>query len=421
MNMRHVSVVLLSVACVEIDRPAENGPQDMVLMATPTYEYVVDRPIEPLQLEMIASMLPSVEVGLIVNDPVEHEIYSEQLQSDYGVSEADLDNLVPLEVEHTDVWVRDMGGIFVHASLDHVGESLAVLDFEFDGWGYGAFSLPEQVEFYEIDNLAAGRIADALDLPVIYSPLIMEGGAFQSNGEGVIAYSVQTATQRNPGWSVPQIEREMKRVTGAEKLLALPAFHLFDGHAVLDGPLELDGQFYHHPITVRHADEVMQFVDANTILVSQLDQTDVVNDLEQQAKERLDQIWDFLAASTDVNGDPFELIALPDPGFIPEAMVAGDALWDYLATLDGLQNFDPAGGNVVLPASYMNFVLTNDLVLVPTFYKEGRNPRLLDTDAEAMAILAEQFAPRAVVQVDSDNVVIGGGGMHCITQEVRSL
>lgn len=416
-----LSLILLSSGCVDIVRPAENGPQDMVLIGTPTYENITGRPTEPVQLEMLANLLPNVEVGLVVNDPAERDSYADQLEADYAVSAGDLDNLVTIEVEHTDIWFRDMGGIFVHADAGRFGESIAVIDFEFDGWGYGSFSLPEQVELYDIDNEVSAKLGEALDYPVIYSPLIQEGGSFQSNGNGVVAYSVQSVIQRNPTWPLPLIEIEMKRVTGADKLLAIPTFHYFDGHSVLDGPLELDGVFYHLPITVRHADEVMQFVDADTILVAQIDQTDVTNDLEQVAKDRLDEIWDFLAASTDQYGDPFELIPYPDPGFIPETMVEGDIVWDYIGTLTGIQNFDPAGGQIVMPASYMNFVVTNDLVMVPMFYKDGRNPRLIDADAEAAQILGAQFAPRTVVQIDADNIVVGGGGMHCISQEIRTF
>ena len=404
----------------KIVRPAENGPQDMVLMGTPTYENVTGRPTDPVQLSMLAAMLPHVQVGLVVNDLSEAENYSARLAAEFDVSAQALANLVPLEIEHTDIWFRDMGGVFVHVKRGSK-KKLAVIDFEFDGWGYGAFSEPDQVELYEIDNQVAHKLGELLDMPVIRSPLIAEGGAFQSNGEGVIAYSLLALTQRNPGWTQKEIEAELKRVTGAKKLLALPTFHPFDGHAVLDAPLELDGTFFHLPVTVRHADEFMQFVDANTILVAQLDDEDVTNALEQEVKDRLDEIWDFLAASTDANGEPFELIPFPDPGMITETVSAGDVVWDYLGTLRGIKNYDPAGGQLILPAAYMNFVLTNNVVIVPRFFQPGRSERLIESDAEAVRILSEVFAPREVVQVDAENITVGGGGMHCITQEIRSL
>lgn len=418
---RFVACVAMVGSACSITRPAENGPQDMVLFGSPTYENITGRPTDPVQLEMMASILGGEQVGFVVNDPAERDAYADQLVADYGVDQSTVDDdLIALPIEHTDIWFRDMGGVFVHGSAGGL-RSKAVVDFEFDGWGYGAFSSPDIQDLYAIDNLVSAELGDALGLPVIWSPLIMEGGAFQSNGEGVIAYSLQAALQRNPTWSQYAIELELKRVLGAKKLLAIPTFHPFDGHAVLDGPLELDGEYYHLPITVRHADEVMQFVDATTILVAQIDASDVTNDLEQLAKDRLDEIWTYLAGQTDQDGNPFTLVPFPDPGFIPETMVEGDPLWDYVASLDGIQHADPAGGNIVIPASYMNYVVTNDTVLVAKFYKDGRNPRLIDADAEAISVLESLYPTRTVLAVDAENVNVGGGGMHCITQEIRSL
>jgi agmatine deiminase len=415
--MKRLCGLVLVSGCV-ITKPGENGYQDYVLIGTPVYENVVGRPTEPLTISMIAAMLPSVKVGLVTQDEEEGDLWRDLVDDE--VSHSDLDNLEIFPAEHTDIWFRDMGGIFV--TLDVAGyETLAVVDPEFDGWGYG----PVQDDFardnYAIDDEVAGKLGDLMGIPVIYSPLIFEGGAITSNGAGTLLYSLPALTQRNPSWSQTLMELELKRVLGPSKVIAVPVFHPLDGHAVVDGPLELDGRFLHHPFTVRHVDEIIAFVDEDTLLVSQFPQEAVTNAIEQEVHDRLVELWDFLEAQTDQDGQPFELVAFPDPGLLTETMTGDDAVWLGLGTMQGLQNFDPDGGEVALAASYMNFVITNGVVLVPSFYQEGRPERLIDTDAEAVAILQEVYPDREVISMDVSNIVNSGGGMHCITQEVRSL
>ncbi|MEQ1571460.1 MAG: agmatine deiminase family protein [Myxococcota bacterium] len=409
---------VLLTACT-VTKPGENGYQDYVLMGTPTYENAVGRPSEPVQLEMIAAMLPSVKVGLVAQDDVEGDAWRVML-SENGVSDSDLENLVVFPIEHTDLWFRDMGGVFVQ--LDVLGyDTLAVVDFEFDGWGYGPISDDFYRELYAIDNLVAPQLGDAMGLPVIYSPLIFEAGALGSNGKGTIAYSWPAVNQRNPTWTQEAVAAEFERVLGAKKVIPMPYFHPADGHSVVDGPLELDGRYLHYPYGVRHTDEYMAFVDEHTIVVNQLPQEAVTNWIEQEIHDRMQATWDFLETQTDQDGDPFTLIAFPDPGMITDTMTADDIIWQGLGTMAGLQNYDPAGGEVIMPASYMNYVVTNGVVLAPQFYDVGRSERLIETDAEVITLLQALYPDREVIGVDSDNIAIGGGGMHCITQEVRSL
>lgn len=413
------TIVLLSltVGCT-ITRPGENGPQDMVLIGTPTYDNRVGISSEPVTLKMIEEMLPNVRVGLVTQDEDEGERWREILE-DEGVSEEDRENLIVYPVKHSDLWMRDTGGLYVY--LDRkIDETLAVVDFEFDGWGYGPRADDKTREFYEIDNQVAAQLGELMQIPVIYSPLIIEGGAIVANGEGTLIYSLPAATHRNPGWPQALIELELKRVLGAKKVIAMPIFHPADGMAVDDGPLELDGRFLHYPLTVRHVDEFISFIDPHTILVNQLPQEAVDNWIEQDVHDKMEAAWDFLEGVTAQDGKPFKLIAFPDPGLITGTMTGDDIVWQTIGALNGLKHYNPEGGEYILPASYMNYVVTNGLVLVPSFYAEGRNPRILETDAEAVRVLRTLYPGRKIVQIYTDAVVAGGGGMHCITQEIRS-
>jgi len=412
--------VVVCAGCVTIVKPAEPDNQDFVVMGTQVYEYTVDHPPETVQIQMIANMLPTVKVALVAQDDTEGDAFRDKL-SDYGVPDSQLSNLVVFPIEHTDIWFRDMGGIFVKAFAP--GESsLAVIDQPFNGWGYGPIQDDDSRALYAIDDQVAGELANQMGLPVITTTLIFEGGAITSNGAGTVMYSLQALTQRNPGMTQSQIETELKRILGAKKVIAMPVFHPSDGMSFLDGPVLINGQYYHFPFGVRHIDEIAAFADAHTIFIPQLAQADVTNDFEQKIHDTLTTAWNFLKTQTDQSGKPFTLIAFPDPGLVTTTLSPDDAMWQILGTEQGLQHYDPTtGGPVILPDSYINYVVTNGLVEVPMFYKPGRNPRLQDTDAAAISILQTEFPTRRIVPIDDDNVTVGGGGMHCITQEVVSL
>jgi agmatine deiminase len=413
----------LAAGCVEIHRPGELSPQEYVILGTPTYETAVGLPTEPIQYAMIAGTLPEQQVLLVVNDMAECRAYEDTLVADYGVTEDELDGLRCEKIEHSDIWFRDMGGVFVHASLhapghpQHGVESLAVVDYEFDGWGYGPYSDLVALGYYEVDDQVAAELGKALKIPVITSTLTTEGGAFVSNGAGTTLYSLGALTQRNPGWTQEQIEAELKRTLGADEVLALPEWHPLDGHAVLDGPLWLDGVPYQLAVTVRHADEFVDFLDEDTLLVSQMDAGDVRNDIDQQVKDMLDRTWAYLEAETD-----FELIAFPEAGFVPRTLTGDDAMWAYLGALTPQPaGWVPEGGQIAMPASYMNFVVTNGAVFVTTLYREGRDEKLQRLDADVVTLLGTLYPDREVIQVDAEAINVGGGGMHCITQEVVAL
>jgi len=418
-------LMLMAVAGCTVVRPAEDGPLDMILLGTPTYENAVGRPSEPVQYEMISALLPSTAVGLVTNEAGERDAYAAVLEEDYGVDPILLDGLLDIPVPHTDLWFRDMGGVFVDVTADQ-GRTKAVVDFGFNGWGYGPFSDAISLGYYEIDDDVAAGLADHFGYPVIESAMVTEGGAFDSNGAGTTMYSLQALQQRNPAMSQEQIEAEFLRVLGATHLLALPVFHPLDRHAVLDGPLHLieDGvtTTLFNPITVRHIDVVARFAGPGTILVAQLPQEDVRNNVEQEIHDTLQQAWYFFANQVDQDGQPFELVAFPDPGLILDHYSVGDVLWEYMVSLDPpIPEIDPAGGSIALPAEYINYVVSPTVILVATNAGPARNPRLVGADAEAAQILSDLYPGREVVQVDTTVLGIGGGGMHCITQEVSSL
>lgn len=425
-------IIIVFVGCVSIVKPAERDPQGTVFLGTPTYDPTVDNPIEDVQKPMIAALLPHVKVGLVAQDDTEGDEWKSKL-SDFGVTSSDLANLVIYPIEHTDVWFRDMGGIFVIATdtvsgssqgySAHAGDkSLAIIDPVFNGWGYGPVQDQASRDLYAIDDEVASKLGVQAGIPVISSPLVFEGGAVSSNGAGTILYSKLALTQRNPTWSVSAIEAELKRVYGAKKAIGVAYFHPHDGMAFLDGTYVIGGTTYYPSFGVRHEDEIAVFSDAHTILVPQLAQSDVTNVFEQKIHDVTAAVWSSLASQTDQDGHPFTLVAMPDAGLVSRHVTEDDVIWQILA--DTVTGFPGAGlpeGDVIVPTSYLNFVVSNGTILVPKFARSDRPARLQITDAKAVSVLQSVFPGRTVTQIDVDNLDVDGGGMHCITQEEPSI
>ena len=267
---------------------------------------------------------------------------------------------VPERVElfdhpHNDVWCRDHGPIFVKH-----GESgeVAVTDWGFNAWG-GKFPP------WDLDNLVAGRIAEALGMVRFDGGMILEGGAIEINGAGQLltTEAVLLNTNRNPHLSRPEIEQRLRDGLGVAEILWL--------RQGIEGD-DTDG----------HIDDLARFVDSHTLLACVERNRHSPN--HQILAENLARLKSFL----DPQGRPFEVLEMP----LPEACeVAGWRL-------------------PVLPASYVNFLIVNGGVLVPTFRQEKN-------DRRALSMIREVFNDREVIGMDCLDLVEEGGTLHCISQQ----
>jgi agmatine deiminase len=125
-----------------------------------------------------------------------------------------------------------------------------------------------------------------------------------------------------------------------------------------------------------------------------------------------------LKRATDQDGQPFKLIRMPDPGTILEQVATGDGTFDFLSSLSAL-NLDTNNPiNVVLASSYLNYIISNDIVLVPKYARADRPANLQQKDAQAVSVLKTAFPNRKIIQIDATNINVGGGGLHCISQQM---
>lgn len=264
---------------------------------------------------------------------------------------------VPERVElfdhpHNDVWCRDHGPIFVK---HHTTGEVAVTDWEFNAWG-GKFPP------WDLDNAIPGRISDALGLRHFKNPIILEGGAIEINGEGQLltTEAVLLNPNRNPQLSREAIEDHLRSGLGVTDILWLKQG--------IEGD-DTDG----------HIDDLARFIDARTVLAC----TDRAAPNRAILEDNLQRLRSFAPG-----GKSFDVLEIP----LPEACEV------------------PGWRLPVLPASYVNFLIVNGGVLVPTF-RQNRN------DDRALGMLRELFPAREVVGIDCLDLVEEGGTLHCISQQ----
>ncbi len=281
-----------------------------------------------------------------------------------------------VEVSTDDAWMRDTGPSFV---VDGSGRRRGV-DWRFNAWGghEGGLYSP-----WERDDRVAAKVLEVEGADRYRAPLVLEGGAIHVDGEGTVLTTEQCLLNpnRNPDLSRAQIEVALREHLGAEKVVWLDRGVFED---------ETDG----------HVDNISCFARPGLVLLTWSDDgSDPQHEISRQARERLE-------AETDARGRPFEIVTLPSPG--PLTTTAAEA-----EGVDAVEGTKPRRGGDRLAASYVNFYLGNSRIVFP----------LLDErfDEEAAAILGRCFPAREIVGVPAREILLGGGNIHCITQQVPSV
>jgi agmatine deiminase len=255
---------------------------------------------------------------------------------------------------NNDVWCRDHGPIFVK----NTAGSLAVTDWEFNAWG-GKFGP------WDLDNAIPERIAAALSLPLFKGGMILEGGAIEVNGRGQLltTEAVLLNPNRNPHLSREDTEQKLRDTLGVTEILWL--------EKGIEGD-DTDG----------HIDDLARFTNDDTILACYEPEPSSPN--HKPLTENLHRLWNFQTTT----GKPFEVV----PIHLPQACEI------------------PGWRLPVLPASYVNFLILNHAVLIPTFRQQKNDDR-------ALGIIAEQFPGREIIPIDCLDLVQEGGTLHCISQQ----
>ncbi len=406
----------------EVRFPAEFEPQESVWMGWPTYENKAGWSVEELHVQIWAALAPTVYIDVAVNpDNKEKEyVYDDQIKR---IQELMKKYNVPAnkvrfhKIAHDDVWWRDMGPDFV---IDK-DNNLQVADFGFNGWGYEANNSDYSKSEEKIDE----NVAAELGLKIRSSNMISEGGNREFNGKGTMMAVELVEKQRNPKMTKTQMEAEYKRLLGVTHVIWLP-YGRFDDDLTFRGKLpneKGEKEIYTVITTGGHMDEHTRFATPNKILYTSISEEEAKKDpIAAENKRRMDANLKVLQKAKDQDGNGFELVPMPSAPAIYETLKPGDGVYDYLSENDSIikQNPLPKGGKpikVILASSYLNFLISNKVVVAQKFWKPGAPEAWKALDKKAQDILQKAFPDRKIVAIDPRAINIGGGGIHCNTQQ----
>lgn len=263
-------------------------------------------------------------------------------------------NIIFTEIESNDTWARDHSAISVY-----IDNKPTLLDFGFNGWGLKyAANLDNQIN-YKLFKKSVFKSGVGYQSNLNF---ILEGGSIETDGKGTLLTTSQCllAPNRNQPYTKEQIEEHLKSVLGIRRFLWL------------------DYGFLSGDDTDSHVDTLARFCDEDTIAYVKCD--DVTDPHYFELKQMENQLRLFV----NHEGKPYNLLPLP--------MV--DALY---------------GNNGRLPATYANFLIINNAILLPTY---GTTK-----DEIAKSQLQMKFPDREIVGIDCRTLIKQNGSLHCITMQ----
>ena len=300
-------------------------------------------------------------------------------EGQYDNARAQLPDRVRLVVMATDdAWARDVGPTFV---VNSRGERRGI-DWGFNAWGGDADGLYPS---WENDNRVARKFCDLLGDDVYDKrDFICEGGSIHTDGEGtaLVTEACLLSAGRNPDLTKAEIERVLCDYLGVSKVIWLP-------------------RGIYQDETNEHVDNVCAFLRPGEVVLAWTD-----NREDPQYALSAESLA-YLEQETDAKGRKLVIHKLPIPD-IP-VCITSEELAGY--TFEAGEDEREAGER--LAASYVNFYFSNDAVVMPVFGGENE-----ESDRRAVALMQEWNKDRRVIPVYARDILVGGGNIHCITQQI---
>ena len=282
-------------------------------------------------------------------------------------------NVRVVEMSANDAWMRDCGPTFV---IDGKGRRRGV-DWTFNAWGGldGGLYFP-----WDRDQQVAQKVIELEGGDRYGTSLVMEGGAIHVDGQGTCLTTEECLLNpnRNPQLTREQIEEMLRRYLAVSKVIWL-------------------GKGVYLDETGGHIDELACFTSPGHVALTWTnDRSDPQFEISQDAYQRLRR-------AKDARGRSLEVHKIHQPG--PLFMTAEEA-----SGIDAHAGTQPRRAGDRLAASYVNFYIANKCVVMPLYEKRR--------DAAAMRTLKRLFPSREILGVATREVLLGGGNIHCITQQV---
>ena len=305
--------------------------------------------VPPVYAEFIRALTPVEEVNINVWN-ADMEAWVRELLRKYRTP---LERVRFQHFPSYEPWCRDHGPIFLVRETGGKRER-AIVDWGYNAWG-------NKYPPYDLDDAVPQHVAKLRGLTLFSPKMVLEGGSIEVNGHGTLLTTEACLLNpnRNPQLSKQQIEQNLKSYLGVTNVLWL-------GDGIVGD--DTDG----------HIDDLTRFVNPMTVVtVLEDDPADANYGVLQDNLKRLRGL-------RDQDGRLLRVVELPMPGML-----------EYQGQR--------------LPASYANFYIANQVVVMPTY----RHPN----DAKALAILQKEFPERRVIGIDSTELIWGLGSFHCISQQ----
>ncbi|MGB9640037.1 MAG: agmatine deiminase [Anaerolineales bacterium] len=277
-----------------------------------------------------------------------------------------------VELSNNDSWMRDCGPTFV---VNGKGEVRGI-DWIFNAWGglFNGLYFP-----WDLDDAVAQKVLEIENVGRYKAPLVLEGGSIHVDGEGTCITTAECLLSRgrNPELTQAEIENYLKEYLNVEKVLWIP-------------------RGVYNDETSGHVDNLACFLRPGVIALTW------TNDKNDPQFERSSEAYDYLISETDAKGRKFIIhkIHQPKPILIQAEEAEG---------VDMVEGTLPRQAGDRLAASYINFYFCNGGAIVPIF----DDPH----DADAIETLQKLLPERRIVGVPAREILLGGGNIHCITQQ----
>jgi len=420
MNKIIVLLLACTIACKQSETkfymPAEFEAQEAIWFGWET-----NPDFHPVIAEVIKGLMPTVQIKVAADSDSLLSV-SKKILAGFSI---DTTKILFYSMKGERYWIRDHGAAFLANDKGDLG----VADFEWNSYGIegwyqqkfnnNADSVKKYTKKYmntstgDVDSL----MAVAEKATIIKSGIVIEGGAIEVNGKGTLILCEAVTLQRNPGKTKPELEEEFKKTLGVTNIIWLKEGLIDDAHI-----RQIHFKKYATLGTGGHTDEFVRFADASTILLAWVEESEIdKHPFNKINFDRMSENLRILEQAIDQDGNPFKIIKVPLPDPIERKILVKAKLdstdWINVTPRFYITRDAPVVGDTLInvaASSYMNYLVSNDVIILPTYTKQGSSP---EKEKQVSDIMKSVFPNHKQIWVECMPLNWDGGGIHCSTQQ----
>ncbi len=375
--------------------PGEFEPQSALWLGLNTQE---TEKYDSTTIQIIKELNGLIELNLIV----EHDSLLPDGKMLFAKIGLDTSMIHIIYQSPTDIWFRDPGPVF-GITPDN---KLAIADFKYTNYSnLPPDSISDKAKAHEaIDR----DIAERLNIPSVKSLVAMEGGAFETNGKGVLIQVENITLKRNPHLTKQEIENDFEENFGMKEVIWLPS-------GVADDPHNFS-RIYENIFglaTGGHTDEFVRFANDTTIIMSWVSDEEKNNHpINRLNYEILSKNYEILKNYVTKNGSHFTVIKIPHP----EPKTYDLAVTKERFSPGMIRKFNLYEGDTITMAyasSYLNYLITDKAVLLPQYWSMSKPLSVKKKDDQVRTIFMNLYPDRKIIGINPIALNSHGGGMHC--------